>query len=203
LTIATLPLGKGENLNLAKAAPGLKKVAVELSWEPSVSPGTKFDLDASAMVLKGNKLLDKDQVIYYGLNKNPDGSFSNADGSVVHSGDSLDGAADGPDEVLTIDLQKLEALGADKVVFPVTIHEAATRNQTFGQVTDAVIMFRDADTGTKLAESVPLSDDVPTAQALLFGELYKDSNGEWRAKVQGAALPGTLADIAQTYGYGS
>jgi hypothetical protein len=39
-------LSKGGNVSLSKEAPGLSEVIVGLGWDPRVTDGTEFDLDA-------------------------------------------------------------------------------------------------------------------------------------------------------------
>ncbi|MBN1004656.1 TerD family protein, partial [Pseudomonas aeruginosa] len=47
-------LQKGGNVSLSKEAPGLTEVIVGLGWDPRVTDGTEFDLDASVFVTGEN-----------------------------------------------------------------------------------------------------------------------------------------------------
>ena len=48
-----ISLTKGGNVNLTKQAPGLTAVTVGLGWDARTTTGTDFDLDASAIALRG------------------------------------------------------------------------------------------------------------------------------------------------------
>lgn len=125
-------LQKGGNVSLSKEAPGLTEVIVGLGWDPRVTDGTEFDLDASVFVTGENgKVLNDASFIFYN-NK------TSADGSIEHLGDNRSGQGDGDDEQVNV---KLNGLGADvkKLVFAVTIHDAEARKQSFGQVGNAYI----------------------------------------------------------------
>ena len=51
----SINIKKGERINLAKEAPGLKKVGVALGWDANVTDtGGEFDLDASVFMLGEN-----------------------------------------------------------------------------------------------------------------------------------------------------
>jgi tellurium resistance protein TerD len=86
-------LAKGGNVSLSKEAPGLKTITVGLGWDPRVTDGQAFDLDASVfMVDSAGKVVGDAGFIFYN-NK------VSADGSVVHQGDNTTGAGDGDDLV--------------------------------------------------------------------------------------------------------
>ncbi|MBN0266604.1 TerD family protein, partial [Pseudomonas aeruginosa] len=97
-------LQKGGNVSLSKEAPGLTEVIVGLGWDPRVTDGTEFDLDASVFVTGENgKVLNDASFIFYN-NK------TSADGSIEHLGDNRSGQGDGDDEQVNV---KLNGLGAD------------------------------------------------------------------------------------------
>ena len=133
-----LSLSKGGNLSLTKEAPGMTKVLVGLGWDTRSTDGVDFDLDASAFLLKadGKVRADSDFIFYNQL--------KSVDGSVEHTGDNRTGAGDGDDEAIKVDLSKVPA-DIDKIAFTVTIHEAETRRQSFGQVRNAFIRIVNQD----------------------------------------------------------
>ncbi|MBN0210358.1 TerD family protein, partial [Pseudomonas aeruginosa] len=96
-----LSLQKGGNLSLSKEAPGLTKILVGLGWDPRSTDGTQFDLDASAFLLNASgKVRGDADFIFYNQLKSPDGS-------VEHTGDNRDGAGDGDDEAIKVDLSRV------------------------------------------------------------------------------------------------
>lgn len=184
-------LSKGGNVSLSKEAPGLSEVLVGLGWDPRVTDGTEFDLDASVFIVGENgKVLDDASFVFYNNKKS-------ADGSVEHMGDNRSGAGDGDDEQVTVKLTSLNAL-VKKLVFAVTIHDADARKQNFGQVSNAYIRVINKADGKELAR-YDLSEDASTETAMIFGELYR-SGEEFKFKAIGQGFAGGLKPLAETHG---
>ncbi|MFZ4822477.1 chemical-damaging agent resistance protein C [Pseudomonas putida] len=184
-------LSKGSNVSLSKEAPGLSEVIVGLGWDPRVTDGTEFDLDASIFITGENgKVLNDSSFIFYN-NK------TSQDGSVEHLGDNRSGAGDGDDEQVNV---KLTGLAADvkKLVFAVTIHDAESRKQSFGQVGNAYIRVVNKADGKELAR-YDLSEDASTETAMIFGELYRH-NDEFKFKAIGQGFAGGLKPLAEAHG---
>ncbi len=120
-------LAKGGNVSLSKEAPGRTAVVVGLGWDVRTTTGTDYDLDASALLCddSGKVASDRHFVFYSNL--------TSPDGSVEHTGDNLTGEGDGDDEAVKVNLAGVPA-EITKIVFPVSIHDAAARGQSFGQV---------------------------------------------------------------------
>ncbi|KVM94361.1 TerD family protein [Burkholderia stagnalis] len=184
-------LSKGGNVSLTKEAPGLSEVLVGLGWDPRVTDGTEFDLDASIFVTgESGKVLSDTGFIFYNNKKS-------ADGSVEHLGDNRSGQGDGDDEQVVV---KLTGLAADvkKLVFAVTIHEAESRKQSFGQVSNAFIRVVNKADGKEIAR-YDLSEDASTETAMIFGELYRH-NDEFKFKAIGQGFAGGLKPLAEAHG---
>lgn len=184
-------LQKGGNVSLSKEAPGLTEVIVGLGWDPRVTDGTEFDLDASVFVTGENgKVLNDASFIFYN-NK------TSADGSIEHLGDNRSSQGDGDDEQVNV---KLNGLGADvkKLVFAVTIHDAEARKQSFGQVGNAYIRVLNKADGKEIAR-FDLSEDASTETAMIFGELYRH-NDEFKFKAIGQGFAGGLKPLAEAHG---
>lgn len=184
-------LTKGGNVSLTKAAPGLTAVAVGLGWDIRTTTGQDFDLDASAIALGADKKVVSDQhFVFFNNLKSPDGS-------IEHTGDNLTGEGDGDDESIIIDLAALDQR-VTNVYFPVSIHEAVERGQSFGQVINAFIRVVDRTTGVELAR-YDLSEDASTETAMIFGEVYRHG-AEWKFRAVGQGYASGLAGIARDYG---
>lgn len=184
-------LSKGGNVSLSKEAPGLTAIIVGLGWDARVTDGSAFDLDASAFLLnEGGKVRSDADFIFYN-NK------TSADGSVVHQGDNQTGSGDGDDETVQIELPKIPA-DVQKVAFTVTIHEAEARKQNFGQVGNAYIRVVNKADGKEIAR-YDLSEDYSTETAMIFGEIYRNSN-EWKFKAIGQGFAGGLGPLAKNFG---
>ncbi|AKM41601.1 chemical-damaging agent resistance protein C [Burkholderia contaminans FFH2055] len=184
-------LSKGGNVSLSKEAPGLSEIVVGLGWDPRVTDGTEFDLDASIFVTGENgKVLSDASFIFYNNKKS-------ADGSIEHLGDNRSGQGEGDDEQVNV---KLTGLAADvkKLVFAVTIHDAEARKQSFGQVSNAYIRVVNKADGKEIAR-YDLSEDASTETAMIFGELYRH-NDEFKFKAIGQGFTGGLKPLAEAHG---
>ncbi|MEV0568284.1 TerD family protein [Dactylosporangium sp. NPDC050588] len=184
-------LSKGGNVSLTKAAPGLAAVNVGLGWDVRTTTGADFDLDASALLVGADgKVLSDQHFVFFNNLKSPDGT-------VEHTGDNLTGEGEGDDEMIKVNLAGV-APEVDKIVFPVSIHDADARSQSFGQVTNAFIRVVNSADNNELAR-YDLSEDYSTETALVFGELYRNG-GEWKFRAVGQGYASGLAGIAKDYG---
>ena len=187
----SVSLTKGGNVSLTKIAPGLTAVTVGLGWDVRSTTGTDFDLDASVILLDASgKAVDDKSFVFFN-------NLSSPDGSVEHTGDNLTGEGEGDDEAIKVNLSGVAA-GVDKIVFPVSIYDAATRSQSFGQVMNAFIRVVDQSNNTELAR-YDLSEDASTETAMVFGELYRNA-AEWKFRAVGQGYAEGLAGIARDYG---
>jgi len=187
----SVSLSKGGNVSLSKAAPTMKNVLVGLGWDARSTDGQDFDLDASAFLLSASGKVrgDADFIFYNNL--------VSSDGSVSHTGDNRTGAGDGDDESLKIKLDLIPA-DVDKIVFVVTIHDAQTRRQSFGQVSGAFIRLVNDDDRSEVAR-YDLTEDASTETAMLFGELYRNG-AERKFRAVGQGYAGGLASVCAQYG---
>lgn len=184
-------LSKGGNVSLAKVDPSLKNVKIGLGWDTRSTDGQDFDLDASAFLLTdaGKVRGDNDFIFYNNL--------KSSDGSVTHTGDNRTGEGEGDDESLVVELDRVPQ-DVTKIVFVVTIHDAAARRQSFGQVANAFIRLVNNDSNVEAAR-YDLSEDASTETAMLFGELYRHA-GEWKFRAVGQGYAGGLASVCAQYG---
>lgn len=184
-------LSKGGNVSLTKEAPGLTAVTVGLGWDVRSTTGADFDLDASAILVDpaGKATNDKDFVFFNNL--------TSGDGSVKHLGDNLTGEGEGDDEQVNVDLVAVPP-GIDKIVFPVSIYDAESRSQSFGQVRNAFIRIVNQAGGAEIAR-YDLTEDASTETAMVFGELYRNGE-EWKFRAVGQGYAAGLAGIAKDFG---
>ena len=187
-----ISLTKGQKVDLTKSNPGLKNVLVGLGWDINrFDSGSDFDLDASAFLVQENGKVSGDQdFIFYSNLEHPSGA-------VVHLGDNRTGAGDGDDEQITVDLSKVPENIA-RIAFTVTIYDAESRRQNFGQVANAFIRLVNADTDEEIVR-YDLGEDFSIETAMVVGELYRH-NGEWKFNVIGSGYQGGLAALCANYG---
>lgn len=194
----TIKLKKGERINLSKERLGFSKVVVGLGWsenKPSnifenmfnsfkkiIDPeysGGDFDLDAVAILLQNGHFVRKKDLVFYN-NKYHDS------GCVKHMGDNLTGNAEGEEgdaEQIVIDLKTISPR-YDRIILAVGIYQAFKRKQHFGMVKNAYIRLVDESTRREVCR-YNLTDNYPDMTNVVFGELYRDDNKEWKFKAVG------------------
>jgi tellurium resistance protein TerD len=167
------------------------KFTIGLGWDTNSSTtGVDFDLDASVFILGENKKMLSDQhFVFYNNLKSPSGA-------VEHTGDNLTGDGDGDDEQVLVDLSKIENEVAE-ICIVVTIHEAVSRNQNFGQVRNSFIRVFDTISGEEILK-FELDEDFSIETAVEFGRIYK-RNGEWKFEAVGMGMKGGLQDYVNKY----
>lgn len=186
-----ISLSKGGNVSLSKEDPNLKKVIVGLGWDVRATDGAAYDLDASVFIVnEQNKVRSDSDFIFYN-------NLRSSDGSVEHTGDNLTGEGEGDDEQVKVDLEKIPS-EVNKLVFSVTIHDAETRRQSFGQVSGAFIRVINGESNNEIVR-YDLSEDASTETAMLFGEVYRNK-GEWKFRAVGQGFAGGLGPMARNFG---
>ncbi|MDE6708543.1 MAG: TerD family protein [Oscillospiraceae bacterium] len=185
-------LSKGQKVNLTKENPGLSQIMIGLGWDVNqYDGGYNFDLDAAAFLLgdNGKVICDADFIFY--------GNKEHNSGAVVYGGDNLTGEGDGDDEVIFIDLSKIPA-NITRIAFTVTIYDADSRNQNFGQVNNSYIHVVNQANGTELVH-FDLGEDFSIETAVVVAELYRHNN-EWKFNATGSGYSGGLAALCRSYG---
>lgn len=183
----SINLQKGQKINI-----GLTSISVGLGWTPNEGTGANFDLDASAFMIDGNRLIPTEPFfVFYGNVDSPDEALH-------HSGDDLTGgnSAVGDDEIIKVDLAKVDGR-IQEILFVVTIHEAQQRRQNFGQVRNSYIRIVDEANGREVAK-YELDEDFSIETAVEFGRLYK-RDGSWKFEASGIGYRQDLAFFVEKY----
>ncbi|PSL35957.1 TerD family protein [Chitinophaga ginsengisoli] len=180
-------LQKGQKIDI-----GLSQISVGLGWNPNEGTGNDFDLDASAFMIDGNRLIPTEGFfVFYGNTNSPDGAL-------YHTGDDPTGgnSADGDDETIKVDLSKVQQ-DIKEILFVVTIHDAIARKQNFGQVRNSYIRIVNDANGEEIAK-YELGEDFSVETGVEFGRLYlKDS--KWRFEASGIGYKEDLAYFLGKY----
>lgn len=189
----SVSLSKGGRVSLSKENPGLKKILVGLGWDARATDGANYDLDASVFILTaGDRVRNDQDFIFYN-------NLKGANGAVEHMGDNRTGAGEGDDEVVKLNLEKLDAQpDIGKIAMVVTIHDAENKGQNFGQIENAFIRVVNEETGQEIVR-FDLTEDYSIETAMIFGEIYK-REGEWRFSAVGQGFAGGLAAACKRYG---
>ncbi len=185
-------LQKGQKVSITKNNPGLSNVVVGLGWDVNrFDTGGSFDLDTAAFMLGDNGRCPTDkEFIFFG-------NLTHPTGAVQHLGDNLTGEGDGDDEQIKISLNAVPA-NISRIAFTVTIYDAETRRQNFGQVNNAYIRIYNEANGEELLR-YDLGEDFSIETAAVFGELYRN-NGEWKFNAIGSGYQGGLAALCGNFG---
>lgn len=185
-------LQKGQKADLTKVNAGLCKLVVGLGWDTNkYTGGDAFDLDAAAfMICENGKVINDADFVFYN-------NLVHESGAVEHMGDNLTGDGEGDDEQIKVDLSKVP-VQYQKIAFTVTINEADTRKQNFGQVSNAFIRIVNEVNGQELLR-FDLGEDFSVETAVIFAELYRHA-GEWKFSAIGSGFKGGLAALCNNYG---
>lgn len=185
-------LTKGQKVSITKDNPGLTKVVVGLGWDVNrFDTGGDFDLDTAAFMLDDSgKISTQEDFIFFG-------NLRHSTGAVQHMGDNLTGEGDGDDEQIKVDLSLVPA-NITKIAFSVTIYDAESRHQNFGQVNNAYIRIYNEATGEEILR-YDLGEDFSIETAAVFGEMYKNG-GEWKFNAIGSGYQGGLAALCANFG---
>ncbi|MET4141205.1 tellurium resistance protein TerD [Pedobacter sp. UYP1] len=168
-----------------------QKFIIGLGWDINGSAtGNSYDLDVSVFILGENKkTLSDEHFIFYNNLKSPNNA-------VEHTGDNLTGDGDGDDEQVIVDLSKIEA-EASEINIVVTIHDAETRGQNFGQVRNSFIRIVDTLTSEEVLR-FELDEDFSIETAVEFGRIYR-KGGAWKFEAVGMGMKGGLQDYSNKY----
>ncbi|MGW5441391.1 TerD family protein [Nocardia asteroides] len=147
-------------------AAALRHITLGLGWDP-VRPGIlgrrdkDIDLNAAALCFAGDRFVDA--AFHDQLNSR--------DGAIRHLGDSVTGDGDGDNEVIVVDLTRLNP-EVTTIVFVVTCYSG----QRFDQVENGFCRVADNVTGAELARI-----DLASARGhtgLVLGKLHRP-HGDW------------------------
>ena len=187
-----ISLSKGQKIDLTKSNPGLTNITIGLGWDTNkYDAGKDFDLDSSIFLLNATgKCGDEKDFIFFN-------NLEGGNGSVVHAGDNLTGEGDGDDEQVNINLANVPAT-VEKIAFTITIHDADTRNQNFGQVSNSYVRIVN-DANSEELIRYDLGEDFSIETAVVVGELYRHGS-EWKFSAIGSGYQGGLASLVKDYG---
>lgn len=190
-------LVKGQKIDLTKGNAGLKQLLIGLGWDP-VKQGRglfkrkapEIDLDSSVFMLRGDKLVSNDDVIYFG-------NLASRCGGVVHKGDNLTGSGEGDDEQIIINLERIDS-EVNKLVFVINIYSCISRKQDFGMIQNAFIRVVNNGDGKEMLK-FNLTEGYAGRTALILAEVYRH-NGEWKFAAIGEGTMDTKIDeLASRY----
>lgn len=166
-----ISLNKGNVINLSKANGNEhpKRLHIGCGWD--MNDNVDADLDVFVVQLtKENKLIDK---VYFGHKKSNDAA-------IVHLGDNLTGEGEGDDEVVLIDLDRLNP-ETHRLVIAVNIYQCRL---SFDDVQNAFIRLLNRDTNNEMVR-YNLSNKFGGSYAMILGEILNNEDGTWNFEAVG------------------
>jgi stress response protein SCP2 len=153
---------------------GIRKVEVALRWDPNPSGEPPADLDVVAATYLAEAPYGDPAYVTHFDSRSPDGT-------IYLNRDSQDGKGFGFDEVMTLELERVDARYA-RVVVGAVIQQRAGR-RTFAGVTSPGLRIREGYTDLASSDF----GDVLGATAATVAEFVRDEDGAWefRAGVHG------------------
>ena len=195
-------LQKGQKVSLKKSdGRKLTRLMVGLGWDAADKKSGGFfsrlfgnadsiDCDASVVMCRDGKFVDKNDLIYFGNLHHPSDC-------IQHMGDNLTGEGEGDDEQIFVDLDKMPP-HYDKLIFVVNIYQAVARKQHFGMIKNAYIRIIDPDSREEFCR-FNLSEDYTDMLSMIAGEVYKRGD-EWKFNAVGMGTKDTgLNDLAKRF----
>ena len=195
-------LQKGQKVSLKKSdGRKLSRLMVGLGWDAAQKKSGGFfsrlfgnadsiDCDASVIVCKNGKFVDKEDLIYFG-------NLHHKSDAIQHMGDNLTGEGEGDDEQIFVDLDKLPA-EYDRLIFVVNIYQALERKQHFGMIKNAFIRIIDPDTREEFCR-FNLSEDYTDMLSMIAGEVYRRGD-DWKFNAIGSGTKDAkLKDLVKRF----
>jgi tellurium resistance protein TerD len=167
-----------------------KQITAGLGWDPAVVNGHAVDLDLSLFMMGANgKLVQDEFLVFY---NNP----ASPDGSAFYPGDNRSGEGEGDDEIIRIDLDKVDER-VEFLYFAVTIDQAGERGHHFGHVHNAYIRIRNSKDDSVMCEYL-LNEHFTQEDSLLIATIARNS-GSWDLEAVGQAFAGGLGALVELY----
>ncbi|GAB2879791.1 TerD family protein [Streptomyces deserti] len=167
---------------------GIRKVEVAVRWDPSPAGQPPTDLDLiAATYLASDPYGDPAYVVHF--------DSRSPDGTITLNRDSKDGKGFGYDEIMTLELDRLDGRYA-RVVIGVAIQQQQPALRTFVSVANPGLRIREGY--TVLAEDH--FGGVLGATAATVAEFVRDGSGPWEFNSGVHGFEGDPATFTRTMG---
>ncbi|CAB9506210.1 Tellurium resistance protein [Seminavis robusta] len=147
-------------------------IRVGLAWD--LVKGKIIDLDAACVAVDTKGNISMDNSVYYG-------NLSNPNESIVHSGDSRDGNAEGEDESITFRLENVST----RILALYIVLTVASPKRFLSSVTSARVTITDEAKANEgpMASFVPSKHvDSEDATALFLVRIARESKTKWKVQ---------------------
>lgn len=185
-----IQLQKNVPVSLNSVEGGMKRIIAGLGWDPATINGHAVDLDLSLFMMGTNgKLVADEFLIFYNNPESPDDS-------AIYPGDSRAGEGEGDDEIIRIDLDRIDER-VEFLYFAVTIDQAEERGHHFGHVSNAYIRIRNAADNVISCE-YQLNEHFQQEDSLVIATVARNG-GSWDLEAIGQAFTGGLGTLVALY----
>ena len=185
-----IQIEKKKPISISKERPGLNKIIAGLGWDPATVNGYPVDLDLSLFMLgEDGKLVADEFFVFYN-------NASSPDGSTFYPGDSRGGEAEGDDEVIHIELSRIDPR-VEFLYFAVTIDQSEDRGHHFGHVQNSYINIRNAADNSIMCQ-YQLKDAFTNEDSLIIAAISRNG-GDWHVEALGQAFSGGLNKLVELY----
>ncbi|MET0573491.1 MAG: TerD family protein [Pedobacter agri] len=185
-----IQIQKKQQVSLASEVPGLTHIVAGLGWDPAVINEHQVDLDLSLFMLGENgKLIADEYFVFYN-------NASSPDNATYYPGDSRGGEGDGDDELIQIDLTKINPM-VEFLYFAVTIDQSEERGHHFGHVKNSYINIRNRADNSILCQ-YKLNEAFTYEDSLVIASISRNG-GEWHVEALGQAFSGGLNTLIELY----
>lgn len=182
----------GEEFEITKYDPTIRKIRVGLGWEVRNFEGERVDMDASCFLLNKDGITRKNEDFVFYNNPASENNYA------VHDGDNRTGAGDGDDESLTIDLYDMP-LDVLEVAFSVSIYQGFLKGQNFSQVRDVFIRIAKEYNGEEMCRfNIGKAVNDESVTGLVVAKLIREG-AVWIFKPLAEHYPKGLSEIATQY----
>lgn len=183
---------RGEYIDLLRKDPTLKRIRMGAGWEQRLLEEESLDIDLSAFILDREDMTRADEdFIFYGQQ-------SGLDGGIKHLGDSRNGAGEGDDEAMTIDLNAVP-FDVQKIVFVLSIYDEESKGFNFSMVRDVFLRLVNDDDQNEIVRFVFDDEEMKGGNGAYMATLIREGP-KWTFEAQGTFINGGLAEIATKYG---
>lgn len=183
---------KGDYLDIRRKIPELKEIVIGAGWDTKMFEENPLDVDLSCFLLnKDDQTREDEDFVFYNNDKA-------CAGAVRYMGDSRNGAGDGDDESIIIDLNALP-FDVMKITIALTIYEAAERSHDFAGVRNMYLRFVNAYDDNEMFRYRLSEEEFAGKTGIKVGELVREGP-KWFFNAVGEPIPGGLASIATKYG---
>jgi tellurium resistance protein TerD len=185
-----IQLQKRVPVSLDKVDGGPKQLIAGLGWDPATANGHPVDLDLSLFMMGADgKLVSDEFFIFYNNPQSPDGS-------AFYPGDSRAGDGEGDDELIRIDLSKVDER-VEFLYLAVTIDQGEERGHHFGHVKNAYIRVRNGGNNAVMCE-YRLNEAFTEEDSLIIATIARNG-GAWDLEAIGQGFSGGLNTLVDMY----